>query len=156
MQKRISQRQEKSVAADLGGRVQAASGAAKHGGGDVRAPGYRIECKYTEKPVYTLKLEELEKLKKQAYGSLEQPVMQLAFVDRLGRRTEFSITNHVQDASAFSFKVMAKSFKVYRGELEHRLTQGLPFVVMFLNNGFSQGSWVFQHWADFVKEVNRC
>jgi len=79
----LSQRQEKQAAKDVGGYTVAGSGAAKFsGGGDVRKQGeLRIECKYTEKDYYDLKLSELKKIKLQAlHGGLEQAVMQLEFV----------------------------------------------------------------------------
>jgi hypothetical protein len=155
MQKRISRKQEKKAAEDLGGRTQAASGAARFGGGDVRAPGYRIECKYTEKPYYILKLSELEKLQKQAYGSLEQPVMQLAFVDRLGRRKEFAISKHSQEV-VVCYKSTAKSIKVHLSEIEATLTLNLPFVVLFISRGHKAVTWSFRSWSDFVKEANQC
>jgi hypothetical protein len=84
-QKRISFRQEKQAAADVGGRLQANSGATAHGGGDVRVLGHtRVECKYTEACSYTLRLGELVKLRDQAVKALEQPVLQFQFRGRSG------------------------------------------------------------------------
>jgi hypothetical protein len=81
-QKEVSRKQEARVAKEMGGRVEAASGATKHAGGDVRAPGYRIECKYTEKDKYALKLADLQKLRTIAFKHLEQPVMQVQFLNK--------------------------------------------------------------------------
>ncbi len=80
-QKRLSKQQEEKTAAELGGRTQANSGATRMGGGgDVRIQGkYRIECKFTEGPRYTLKLSDLEKLKKQANAVAEVPIFQFQF-----------------------------------------------------------------------------
>lgn len=84
--KRISKQQENKAAEDIGGRTQAASGATKFGGADVRSLGkYRVECKFTTKRSYTLKLVELEKLKKQANSVLEYPIFQFCFRSHLGK-----------------------------------------------------------------------
>lgn len=79
--KKYSQRQEKRAADDLGAKVEANSGATKFGGADGRLVGkIRIECKFTEQSTYSLQLEDLDKLRKQAIiGGLEDPVFQLEF-----------------------------------------------------------------------------
>ncbi len=80
-QKRISRKQEENIAAKLGGRTQANSGATRlGGGGDVRVRGkMRVECKYTEGREYVLKLADLDKLKKHANSAAEQPVFLFEF-----------------------------------------------------------------------------
>lgn len=85
--RRTSRNQEKQVAKDLGGKVQVNSGAVRLGGGsDVRVQGkFRVECKFTNKESYTLKLLELEKLKKQANSTLEYPIFQFSLKDNLGK-----------------------------------------------------------------------
>jgi hypothetical protein len=92
-QKRISKRQESRTAAEIGGRTQANSGATRLGGGaDVRVPGNtRVECKYTEKTTFVLKKTELEKLQKQAMATLDEPIFQFAFADRLGRFDRYAV-----------------------------------------------------------------
>lgn len=79
---RRSKLQEKRIAKDVGGRVQAGSGSSWRAKGDVRKMGdLRIEAKYTEKPTYVLKHADLEKLRLEAIeGGLEIPVMQVEFV----------------------------------------------------------------------------
>jgi hypothetical protein len=91
--KRISLQQEKSAAADLGGRTTAGSGAAKFSGGaDVRVMGKtRLECKFTEKDTYTLRFVELQKVRKQAMKALEKPVLQFAFRNRTGRMAKYAV-----------------------------------------------------------------
>lgn len=92
--KKISKRQEELVAEELGASTQANSGATKHGGADVRDLGVlRIECKFTEKKSYSLKLSELEKVRLQAIkGGLEEPVMQINFRDiRTGSDKRFAV-----------------------------------------------------------------
>lgn len=91
-QKKLSAKQEKRIAEDLGGKVQPASGATKHAKGDVRAMGeVRAEAKYTFAPSYTLKREELEKIIHEA--GLERAVLQLCFMDKRTNRPlhEFAI-----------------------------------------------------------------
>lgn len=84
MQKRVSAKQEKRMAEDLGGRVQPASGALKHAKGDVRVMGsVRAEAKYTSKSQYILKLPELDKIIGEA--GLDRAVLQVCFVDRANR-----------------------------------------------------------------------
>lgn len=85
MKSRIQRRsrlQEKRIARDVGGRVQAGSGNSWKAKGDVRKQGQlRIEAKFTEKGVYRLKLAELQKIKEEAIrGGLETPVMQVEFL----------------------------------------------------------------------------
>lgn len=79
--KRISLKQEKKAAIELGGKTMAASGATRlGGGGDVRVMGkIRLECKFTENDSYRLRYEDLRKVRKQAFKVLEEPVLQFAF-----------------------------------------------------------------------------
>lgn len=80
-QKKISNKQERKTAKQLGGKVMPASGATDFGKSDVRVAGkYRVECKYTEKDTYTLKFNDLIKLHKEAtFGGLEHPIFQIEF-----------------------------------------------------------------------------
>jgi hypothetical protein len=79
--RKVSGAQEKRAARDIGGKPQAASGACRHGGGgDARAIGKtRVECKFTEKNHYDLRLDVLLKIEEQARKALETPVLQLGF-----------------------------------------------------------------------------
>lgn len=91
--KRISLQQEKQAAAALGGKTMAASGATRlGGGGDVRVMGNtRIECKFTEKPSYTLHYLDLKKLRQQAMKVLERPVFQFAFRHPSGKMKSYAV-----------------------------------------------------------------
>ncbi len=150
-QKKVSQKQERSVAETLGGRTQAASGATRMGGGaDVRAAGYRIECKYTEKDVYSLKQSDLRKLKTQAARTLEQPVMQLAFVDNLGRRTEFAITKLYNAPIITAYG--KKSVPLAKDTMATVLLTG-EIIVQFEGD---KEMWQIRHWADFLREREEC
>lgn len=65
--KKRSEEQEKRVARLQGGRVTPASGALSGAKGDVRQRGrHRIECKYTTKKSYSIKLDELLKIEGEA------------------------------------------------------------------------------------------
>jgi hypothetical protein len=88
---RKSRRQEKRAAADLGGRVQPASGAMSHAKGDVRTVGSVLaECKTTSKKSYNLKLAEWQKVQSEARGG-EMPVMQVEFQGQFGMHTKLAV-----------------------------------------------------------------
>lgn len=76
--KKRSQAQEKRAAKREGGYVQPASGALSGAKGDVRAPGIRMECKFTRAKSFSLKLEELMKIEGEANAN-EKPVFEIEF-----------------------------------------------------------------------------
>lgn len=82
----MSRRQERSVANDIGGRVQVASGATDFAKGDVRAMGeLRIECKTTSSGSYSLKKNDITKITTEALsGGLEDWAMQIEFQGQMG------------------------------------------------------------------------
>lgn len=82
--KKISTLQEKKATNELGMHMMPASGATLHGGGDGRLAGQlRLECKYTDKSEYILKLADIVKLRNQAIkGGLELPIFQIDFRGR--------------------------------------------------------------------------
>ena len=126
-QKRISQKQEKHAAEDVGGKVQAGSGNVRlGGGGDVRKQGtLRIECKYTEKSHFDLKLSELRKIQRQALrGGLEIPVMQLEFVsDSVSGK--YAILPALSNGALPQFKSTTnKQVRLHRDELLRALLEG--------------------------------
>ena len=91
--KKISKRQEKKTANDIGGRVTPASGAGKWQKGDVRAVDIRVECKTTEKASYNLKRETLVKIEVEAHED-EIPVLALEFIDpNYTMSTEFYVVS---------------------------------------------------------------
>lgn len=63
-----SDKQEKRVAKNVGGRTTIASGQTPIDKGDVRSEDVRVECKYTDKKSYTLKADDLVKVASQATG----------------------------------------------------------------------------------------
>jgi hypothetical protein len=78
---KMSARQERKIAEDVGGRRQAGSGSSWRAKSDVRTMGkLRVEAKFTQKPTYTLKLDDWKKIREEAIkGGLETPVMQVEF-----------------------------------------------------------------------------
>lgn len=80
-----SRRQEREVAAQVGGRLTPGSGAGNEKG-DVRVKGLaRIEAKTTAKKSYALTIEQLAKIEKAALPSGEIPAMVIEFIDGKGR-----------------------------------------------------------------------
>lgn len=61
-------KQEKRVAKQVGGRTTIASGQTPIDKGDVRSDTVRVECKYTDKKSYTLKVDDLVKVAAQSTG----------------------------------------------------------------------------------------
>lgn len=82
---RRSKLQERRIAEDVGGRVQAGSGSSWRAKSDVRKLGQlRIEAKFTSMPEFKLKLGDWLKIKDEALtGGLETPVMQIEFTRHL-------------------------------------------------------------------------
>lgn len=158
--KRISLQQEKSAAADLGGRTTAGSGAAKFsGGGDVRVMGKtRVECKYTENETYNLKLSELEKLRKQAQKHLEFPVFQFAFKEISGRFTRYAVIPWDEtEAPTSDLHTERQSMTFLKSELYVNLTSdSLRRVVFHVREENSLKSKYFRvmPWDDFVERHN--
>lgn len=78
-QKRLSMKQEVSIAESLNARVQKGSGALPWAKGDVLKSGvFRVEAKYTEAKSYSVKLEDLEKIQGECEGA-EFPVFVIDF-----------------------------------------------------------------------------
>ena len=153
--KRISLQQEKRAAADIGGRTMAASGALRLGGGaDVRVQGkIRLECKFTEKPSYTLKLDELIKLRKQAVKTLEYPVFQFAFRDPSGRMEQYAVVQWDEEKAPFhtwhtehkSYPLERATLPIYTGQLvrlEYHVREG---------TGLKSHYFRIMTWAQFLE-----
>jgi hypothetical protein len=161
--KRISLRQEKQTAADLGGRTMAASGATRLGGGaDVRVMGKtRIECKFTEKDRYYLKLSELDKLRRQANKSLEYPVFQFAFHYPNGTMSKYAVIPwDIQRGlhAHTNLSTSSKQITVTDQNLNNRLMWG-QIQVSFsppeaIPETFHLRHFEILHWDDYVKRHN--
>lgn len=153
-QKRISRQQEQRVAKSLDGRTQAASGATRlGGGGDVRAPGMRVECKFTEKISYSLKLSDWEKVRNHAIKSLEQPIMQIGFC-RMGRFDLYAVIQWVQ---GFDSRVpceldgIQNQFSLGQSYLQSVLAKGERLRLTFRIDQYTVVRQLeVLHWQDFL------
>jgi len=149
--KRLSKRQEAEAASDLGGRTMAASGATRLGGGaDVRVMGQtRVECKVTEKDTYTIKVQELEKLRKQAIKSLESPVFQFAFRYPTGKMTKYAIIpwHEGHGGQQILLHTQAKQYQVTERALEEKLYKGR------IQLGFETRSFEILRWHDYIERM---
>jgi hypothetical protein len=155
--RRRSQRQEKEAASDLGGRTVAGSGAAKFsGGGDVRRQGeVRVECKYTTKTYFDLKLGTMKKIKLQALkGGLEQPVLQLEFLSGV-TSVKYAVVPALEDSDLHhEFTTTKKQIRMYRDWLVSLLAQhGEGFQVTFLEGVRSRRPHTFTitHWSSWLR-----
>lgn len=74
IQKDVSTKQEKEVAAKLGGKLVPASGGTKYDAGDVIASNFLIECKTTTQPKasFSIKRDWLDKIDEQAFEQGKQ------------------------------------------------------------------------------------
>lgn len=159
--KRISLRQEKQAAADLGGTTMAASGATRlGGGGDVRVMGNtRLECKFTEKGSYTLKYEELRKIRRQAMKVLEQPVFQFAFRHPSGRLRAYAVIPWQEDkveGKIHYWSTMAGSVTFTEDQLEKALYEGrIQYAFLHpLSDPPSFRMFEIMGWHDYVEVMS--
>lgn len=159
--KRISLQQEKRAAEELGGRTMAASGATRlGGGGDVRVLGHtRLECKFTEKSSYSLKYEELKKIRRQAMKALESPVFQFAFRHTTGRLRAYAVIpweiGDQPKETDHHWATSAASFMLTEDKLEKALMSG-RIQFSFLHAGTDPLAFrLFEimRWHDYVETV---
>ena len=151
-QKRLSGDQEERTASDIGGRTQANSGATRlGGGGDVRGGSYRIECKFTEKDEYVLRFPELEKLRKQAFQTLEVPVFQFAFRARNGKLDSYAAIKWQggEDKRQVILWEGGKTFTLAQEDLRNYLLSDQRIHVRFWVDG-TQESFEVMRWDDFL------
>jgi hypothetical protein len=124
------------------------------GGADVRLPGtMRVECKFTEKDRYTLKLSELEKLRKQAIKTLEYPVFQFAFKFR-NTMDKYAVTKYQTErqaniCEADTMWLGSGSITFRHDELKQCLTEGLLLVTL------EDKVFQIQPWEDFLKSLTK-
>lgn len=163
-QKRISLRQEKLAAQDVGGLTTAGSGAAKtSGGGDVRVAGkLRIECKYTEKSFFVLELAVLKKIQMEALkGGMEQPVLQLTFVAKhTGAETSFAILPHApkkSDGTQF-FHTDRARIRLHKVEIQREILRYGSTQVLFSKAAIGGHVFSIVHWHTFLasREEDKC
>lgn len=155
-----SQLQERRVAEDLGGRVQAASGAMPHAKGDVRVAGdVRVECKTTTRPTYILQLATIKKIKIEGITQgFEDWVIQLEFKTQAGK-TRFAI---MDEKRAEEMGLRTDRYYAYVTDkqsiiLERLLLQSYPRVdVTFVKDPFPNDrppdvSVVVVPWATYLE-----
>lgn len=159
--KRISLRQEKLAAADLGGRTTAGSGAAKFsGGGDVRVMGkIRLECKVTEKDTYRLHYSDLKKIRTQANKVLEEPVFQIAFLHPNRSMSKFAIIPWDGKKTDDVIKVLyskSQSIKLLELDLFDALNLGRLQLSFYGDLEIPSFHRIFEimHWDDFIEQQN--
>lgn len=83
--KNVGRVAEKRSAKRLGVRAQPGSGATEGAKGDIKLPTLLVECKSTQKESFSLKREWLHKIYKEAREVNREPVLQIMFVDNMGR-----------------------------------------------------------------------
>ena len=71
--------QERKVAVDIGGRTQPGSGNQWNAKGDVKSESLLIECKSTIHQSFTLKVDVLEKIEREAALAGREAVLQVEF-----------------------------------------------------------------------------
>lgn len=156
--KRISLRQEKQAAVDLGGRTTAGSGAAKFsGGGDVRVMGkIKLECKVTEKDTYRLHYSDLKKIRTQANKVLEEPVFQIAFLHPNRTMAKFVIIpwGEVEYANVWYSK--AQSIKLSESDILDALSKGRLQLSFYGDLEIPSFHRIFEimYWDDFIEQQN--
>lgn len=154
-QKKISKRQEQSIAEDLGGRTQPASGAMSGAKGDVRKMGVvRAEAKYTAKDSFTLKLAELDKIIGEA--GLEAAVLQIGFVDRVGRPIlelavfPWKAEGATLSAARATIQSFRKSMLIPRDKIGLKVLKEEVFVVFSGKPGTEHRWFRIMPWKNYV------
>lgn len=89
--RRASNKQERKIAEDIGGRTQLASGALPFAKGDVRKRGVaRVEAKFTYAASYVLKEDTILKIMNEASTS-EIPTLVVEFKDKRTNKTQTAV-----------------------------------------------------------------
>lgn len=96
--KKISQKQEKDVAKELGGRTVVASGAFWGAKGDVRSDEFLVECKTTQNAWYVIHAKTWEKIEQEAIRDrLKRPVLVIDLNNGAKRIAVFSPHDFYKD-----------------------------------------------------------
>lgn len=152
--KKISQKQEKSVAKELGAKTVVASGALWNAKGDVRNAQYLVECKTTEKDYYTITSKVWEKICKEALkDGMRTPLLVIDLHNNhkeryvcfpssaLGEETPLWLKNNIT-----SVKGDAKQFRFYGIEKHHATA-----VTFLSSKGKTYNSIVIMSFKDFER-----
>jgi hypothetical protein len=161
MQKRISNKQERRMAKDLGGRVQPASGAMKNAKGDVRKLGVvRGEAKYTSKESFILKKSELEKIVNEA--GLERAVLQLCFIGRATNRPvatfaifpcEPAIIGKPDETQWAEWQTYGKSGTILRDRIAVKLLQNQGPIWFVFSTKTKHDWYQLMEWSDYLSKM---
>lgn len=155
--RKLSNKQEKEVAKALEGKVVINSGATKWKKGDVDTSEEKIECKITTKDSYTLKFDDLVKIRTQAIkDDCKEPLFIFEFKDISKYIITFVTKEEAKDITVFQ---TLKSMTFERDSLElakKRPTKkkGKPisyFGFVKDNRTYFCAVWDFYEWLDIKK-----
>lgn len=155
--RKLSNKQEQIATKELGLKMSPASGATMFGGGDGRLAGQiRLECKFTEADFYTLKLEELLKLRKQAIkGGLEQPIFQVEFKGNYNHKAKYAIvpSEDYCDPGLIWERTNNKQIKLVAQDLYENLDPKLIVFNQVLAIGENPIEWKFTiyEWNEYLR-----
>lgn len=162
-----SKLQERRIAEDVGGRVQAGSGSSWRAKSDVRDLGkLRIEAKFTSKDTYALKLKDLLKIREEALlGGLETWAMQIEFVSGSKQKyavldyytfCELNVGRNTFLCGAYDV-TQSKQFVVDRDELRKLAGQGREWIlqVEFIAGGERVLNVAITSWEQFLTFYGR-
>lgn len=83
--KRKTQKREREIASEIGGRAVPASGAFLGSPGDVKNDAWLYEVKQTEKKSYSLSLKVLRKMTQEAFSVDRKPILLVSFEEGVAR-----------------------------------------------------------------------
>ncbi len=139
-----SNKQEKRVAKEVGGKTVIASGSLWGSKGDVRADDYLIECKTTEKPYYVLSFDTWLKIEREAIkDGLRLPVM---CIDTCNGKHRLAILSHIPSEDELKVVECSKSHRVSHKEA--------PFVLKFSGRGMGKTKMLkVTLWESFLESL---
>ena len=123
--KRISQKQEKSVAKQFGGKTTPASGAKWAQKADVRTNSFLVECKTTSKDYYSLTAKVWEKIEEEAIRDHGRVPLMVIDLNNSDRGVVFKANDLTSDKNVamdvtknFNADKVPKSYRISIKELE--------------------------------------
>lgn len=144
--KRKSQKQEKRVAKELGGRVTPASGALWGAKGDVRSEYFLVECKVTSKSSYPLKDTIWDKIAKEAlHDNMREPVMCIELNDN----EPYALVYKSAFEESESFCNLVASYPVYRIKGRQKSLSG-PCCLIW-ESRYATWELVMLPWSNFIE-----
>ena len=162
--RKISQKQEKSVAKDLNARTVVASGALWNAKADVRNSQFLVECKTTEKDYYTITAKVWEKICKEANRDrMREPLLVIDLHNNHKERYvcfpftiipftlggENDVTPLWLKGNIVSVSANAKQFRFFGVEKHHATT-----VTFYSSNKKRYNTIVLMRFKDFERFCN--